>query len=122
MRAIKSTLLISILCLTACSHQQAFLITAQSLEAAGDQFMVVHDYMEESVKEGKINPADYTKWKTFGMKFALAFPRAVDLYKIAMLTDDLALKEQAMAIILDLMPTLLKFAGDLGVTIQELKQ
>lgn len=122
MRVAKFLTLAVLISLTACSHSQAFLVTAQSVNAMGEQFVIVHDFMEEAEKNGLVEPKTYAEWRTFGIKFQAAFPVAVDLLKIAILADDLAMKEKAANVIIDMLPELLKFAELTGLTITELKQ
>lgn len=121
MRVGKLATVIALLSLVGCTHQHAFLITAQSMTAAADQFIVVHDYMEEAAKAGTVEPKTYQAWRNFGLKFQAAFPLALDLFKVAVLADDMVMKEKAADIIIALMPDLLKFAEDTGLVLTELK-
>lgn len=110
------------LCLLAnCTHTQALVITGNTLQAAGEQFLVVAAVMEELATEGKLTEEQYARWAEFGTKFQRVYPAAVHLWKVAVLNRDAALERQAEAILMTLLPELLMFAQELGVTLEVLK-
>lgn len=107
---------------SSCTTTQALLITTNSLNMVGEQFLAVHAAMEIAADNGKITPEQYGKWVEFGTKFQAAYPAARQLWKIAVLTGDAILEKQATEMLSTLIPELLKFADEMGVLIMELKQ
>lgn len=121
MRAVKGCVAVLLL-LCACSHQQAFIITGQSIDTLGEQFVVVAEYMNTAVESGTVSEAQYAKWAVFGKKFQAAFPAAVQLFKIALLTEDAAMREKSIDMIALMIPELLQFAKDAGLVLEELNK
>lgn len=121
MRALSSSLVVIAL-LSSCAHTSGLLITGHSLNMVGEQFVVVASYMDEAVKQDQVTHDQYQKWAEFGTKFQAAYPAAVHLYKVAVITNDKILEQKAIDALNALIPELLRFAAEVGVTIEALQQ
>lgn len=111
----------ALLAVTACAHTGGFVVSGYSLNSVGDQFVVVAAYMNEAVKSGAVSHEQYNKFAEFGAKFQAAYPAAVHLWKIAVLANDKILEQRAIDAIMALVPELLSFAQEVGLTLEELK-
>lgn len=121
MRASLSSVVALALFASACSHTQAFVISGESLNNVGEQFLAVADYMDTAAKEGKVSEEQYKKWTDFGTKFINIYPAAAHLWKMATLLDDPKLKDQAIGMLMTLIPELLNIAQDFGLTLDVFK-
>ncbi len=119
----KSLVIVAFLAvLPACKTVQPFVVSGQVLNTLGQEFVHVAAEFEAGFASGKISSDAYGKFREFGMKFQAAYPAAVHLWQLSVLTNDKVLESQSLAIIADLMGPLADFAQEVNRTIKELQQ
>lgn len=97
--------------MSGCSHADRLLVSGHSINAVGEQFLIVAEFMTDAVKSDNIAEEDFGKWVAFGKKFQATYPSAVHIWQVARLAQDEKLERQAMLLISELIPELLKFAA-----------
>ena len=85
--------------LGSCTHDQALIVTGESLDALGQQFASTGAAMNEARAAGTISADTYAGWRTFGRKFQAAYPLACSLWRAADAAKDERLQVQAGAIV-----------------------
>lgn len=98
-----------------CTHDQALVVTGESLVALGTTFEATAAAMDAALDEHRITTAQYSKWRTFGLKFQQAYPLAAELWKVADDTKDQLLLTQAGAAVAQLGADLGQWAALVGV-------
>lgn len=122
MRAFSTKIVIlSLLSLMACSHAQAFIVSGESLNTVGQEFLGMADYMDAAAKDGKVTKEQYDKWAAFGLKFVNAFPAAVHLWRLSVMLDDSEMRAKSVEVIMLLIPELMQIAEDVGVSLEQFK-
>lgn len=101
--------------LQACAGDKALVITGESLVALGVTFEATAAAMDTALDEHRITPEQYSKWRTFGLKFQQAYPLAAELWKVADDTKDEKLLTQAGAAVAQLGADLAEWAALMGV-------
>lgn len=107
--------------LFACANQDALIISGNSLKMIGDGFVATSKAMDEAATEGKISAEQYFKWADFGTKFQNTYPAAVHLWKMSVMLNDKELQQKSAELLMVLIPELITFAQEIGVTIMVLK-
>jgi acyl transferase domain-containing protein len=110
---------VPILILAACSHVQVLSVTGDSIYEMGQQFLDTKAQFDEALDAGLITKAQYAEFKVFGMKFIQSYPAAAQLYHIAIMADDLAMKDNALQVIIALSADLTKFATQIAGIVKE---
>jgi hypothetical protein len=90
-----------------CSTVSPFVVSGESLDAAGRSFEATNSVMETAVRQGAISVDQYKTWRGFGMGFQLAFPAARQAWESARKANDVAGEHDAEALIRSLV-------GELG--------
>lgn len=85
--------------LSACTHDQALIVTGESLDALGQQFAELGPAMNEARQAGTISADTYAGWRAFGRKFQATYPLACNLWRAADAAKDDRLQVQAGAIV-----------------------
>lgn len=85
--------------LASCTHEQAIVVTGESLDALGRQFVATNDAMTKARLAGAVTADGYAQWRTFGRKFQAAYPLALDLWRAADASGDERLQAQAAAML-----------------------
>lgn len=92
-----------------------FVVTGESLDAAGKAFVVVGQSYNRELDAKRITPEQYAQWAQFARKFQAAYPSSVQLWKSAVAMNDAALTKQTDAIIVSLVTELTRLATVVGV-------
>lgn len=107
--------------LSGCAHVLAFDITGNAVDALGEQFVQVSDEFNAALDSGAINTAQYAQFAAFGSKFQAAYPAAVQLWHIAVFTNDDLMQANAIQALTNLAGPLTQFALDVEQAVQLLK-
>ena len=110
-------LLIIGLVLVACASQTGFVITAESLNSIGQQFVAVGTAYNQALDAKKITVEDYRAWAEFAKKFKTSYPIAVEGWKSGVKINDAALQKSSVALISSLVGELGKFALTVGMQV-----
>lgn len=114
MKALKGILAIGvIMALVSCKTVDPFVMSGQVLNSVGEQFISVATAMEEAHEAGVLPEEKYQVWVQFATKFKAAFPAAVRLWNIGVVTNDDLMANQATKLIGDLAAPLAQFAADI---------
>jgi hypothetical protein len=114
-------LLLSSLLFLGCANTTGYIITGRSLNTVGEAFVEVAEAYNKGALQGTISEAQYEKWAEFGAKFQATYPAAVQLWKVSVLANDLALRNDTDKVLASLITELISFATQVGVTVQVLK-
>lgn len=117
----KTLACLSSLLLLACSHTDALIISGHSLNVIGEGFVETAEAMNKAALKGDISSDKYFKWAEFGTKFQATYPAAVHLWRMSVILSDKELQEKSAQLLMVLIPELLQFAQEIGVTIMVLK-
>lgn len=104
-----------------CANTTGFLITGRSLNTLGESFVEVAEAMDKGALQGAISAEQYEKWAEFGAKFQATYPAAVQLWRVSVIANDVALKNNVESTLALLIAELVQFATQVGVTVQVLK-
>jgi hypothetical protein len=92
-----------------CASVTPFVITGESINSAGKDFVICADLMDHALDSKLVTPEQYNEWKAFGIKFKLSYPIAVQLWESARNSNDVVLEQRALAILVTLAAELAKF-------------
>ena len=95
MRRLLIPVLLLVLLLPACASSKGFIVSGETLDATGRQFVAVGNLYNRLLDGGHISADQYRPWAKFATKFKVAYPRAVDLWKDAIKFNDLMLAKQS---------------------------
>lgn len=98
---------VALLALVACTHQQAYVATGESIDALGKTFLVTGHALDDAYTAHQVTEAQYDKWRAFVKYFKPTYDVAADRFLHA---DDTA-AEHAAAIIAALSAELAEFAA-----------
>lgn len=85
--------------LPACSAAKAVIITGESADAVGQQFILASNAMQSAQKEGRCSKEEFLVWAEFSTRFDLFFGRGVDALKAARaIKDDVAANDIGAAV------------------------
>lgn len=85
--------------LSGCTATKAFVVTGESLEAVGQQFIIASDAMQKAQKEGRVSKEEFLQWAEFSARFDTFYSRGVDALKAARaIKDDVAAMDLEAAI------------------------
>lgn len=72
----------------ACSSVKPFVISGESLDAIGKQFVTVGNLYNSMLSTQQITPEQYRPWATFAKKFQQTYPSSVAAWKKARIAND----------------------------------
>ena len=111
-------LLIVVLVLAAaCASSTGFIVSGESLDAAGRAFVAVGQAYNQALDAKTITTNQYKTWADFAIKFKQAYPSAVQLWKSGVVVNDAALQKNSTAIITSLVSELAKLGTVVGVQV-----
>jgi hypothetical protein len=92
-------LALSVLLFSSCTASQAYVITGESADVLGKQFVAASNAMQAGLAEKKVTPEQFKQWAAFSAKFDGFYGRAVDAWKAAQaIGDSLAVRDIEAAI------------------------
>jgi hypothetical protein len=103
--------------MAACASQSGFVVTAESLNSLGNQFVAVGEAYNKALDAKKITPEEYRAWADFAKKFKTSYPIAVEGWKSGVKVNDAALQKSSVALISSLVGELGKFALTVGMQV-----
>lgn len=104
------------LAVAGCKTVDPFVVTAESLDQVGAQFVTTADLFNAAHDQHLIDDAGYGKWRTFGLHFQDAYPLAVQLWKSTQRVTNKILEGQ----ISEILQTLILELGAFAVQVQTL--
>jgi len=110
-------LLLALTLLLGCATQSGFVVTGESLDSIGNQFVAVGNAYNAALDTKKITPEQYREWATFAKQFKTAYPIAVEGWKSGVKVNDAALQKSSLALISGLVGELGKFAVTVGMQV-----
>ena len=110
MRASKFAVSALLLLCVSCKTLEPFVVSGKALNEVGVQFVAVAEAMEKLHNDGFVSDVDFAKFRMFGLKFQQSYPAAVQLWRIAVLTNDRLLEGQVSQLIVDLINQLQEFS------------
>lgn len=110
-------ILVLIVLLTACASSTGFIVTGESLDAAGKSFVAVGQAYNKALDAKTITVDQYRDWATFAKKFQMAYPGAVQLWKSSITVNDAALQKQSGAIVTALVGELARLGTVVGIQV-----
>src|SRR5687768_817677 len=96
-------------CAAPFTREKQLLITGETLEGAGAQFVQVGKMFNTAYNAGQVTPEQYRQWAAFATYFQRAYPQAVDTWKAVAKTGDVASQTKLETIIRDLLAGLSTF-------------
>lgn len=102
---------------TACASQTGFIVTAESLDSLGKQFVAVGEAYNKALDAKKITVEEYRAWADFAKKFKTSYPIAVEGWKSGVRINDAALQKSSVALISGLVGELGRFAITVGMQV-----
>ncbi len=100
---------------SSCAGDKALLITGESLDAVGQQFIETGAAMNAALEAKVITPPTYARWAVFARKFKQSFPLARHLWEAAADARDEKLQAQATAVVAQMVLDLGGYAALVGV-------
>ena len=107
-------LLVALL-LAACATSTGFIVSGESLDAAGKAFVTIGQSYNRELDAKRITPEQYRDWAVFAKKFQTSYGPAVQLWKSAVAVNDVALTKQTDAIIVSLVSELTRLGTVVGI-------
>lgn len=101
----------SLILLTSCKTLDPYIVSGESLSILADTFVDTAKVMDKGFEDGVIDVATYATWASFGVKFQMAYPLAIRLWKLAVDTQDKKLLDQSTRILTDLTLELATFSN-----------
>lgn len=71
-----------------CTASQAFVVTGDSINVAGQTFVATSKAMRLGLEQGAVSREDFAKWVEFSDKFAAVYGPTVEAYKAAVRVKD----------------------------------
>lgn len=105
--------LVAAVALSSCAHRQALIVTGDTLESLGDQFLATAALFNAALEKEDITREQYDTFKEFALKFKVVYPAAVHLWELAVISNDALLQQRVLAMIGDLVEPLAKFSADI---------
>lgn len=85
--------------LSGCTATKAFVVTGESIDQVGRQFVIASDAMQLAQKEGRVSKEEFLAWAEFSARFEVFYSRGVDALKAARaIGDDVAARDLEAAI------------------------
>lgn len=112
-----AAVLLTALVLTACSSITPFVVSGESLDAAGKAFVQVGQTYNRELDAKRVTPEQYRDWAQFARKFQQVYPSAVQLWKSSITVNDAALQKQSSAIVTALVTELSRLGAVVGVQV-----
>lgn len=109
MTAARFHLAVVLLAFIACAKDQPLIVSGEAMVQLAHQFRSTAELMERSLDSGAITKEQYKKWVTFGKKFQVMYPLAVDMWKLARLHGDKDMEEQMLLKVNELYIDLITF-------------
>jgi hypothetical protein len=103
--------------LTACASSTGFIVSGESLDAAGRSFVAVGQAYNAGLDAKTVTVEQYRAWATFARKFQQAYPPAVQLWKSSVAVNDAALQKDSAALIASLVTELATLGTAIGVQV-----
>jgi len=103
--------------LTACTSVGGFVITGETLDAAGKAFVQVGQTYNRELDAKRITVDQYRDWAVFARKFQQAYPSSVQLWKSSVAVNDAALTKKTNEIITSLVTELSRLGAVVGVQV-----
>lgn len=109
--------LILIVLVAACASSTGFIVSGETLDAAGKAFVATGQAYNRGLDAKTVTVEQYRAWANFGRKFQQSYPAAVSLWKSSVAVNDAALTKQSSQIITALVTELASFATVVGVQV-----
>jgi hypothetical protein len=103
--------------LSACATSTGFIVSGESLDAAGKSFVAVGQAYNRALDAKTITPEQYRTWAGFARKFQTAYPAAVQAWKSSVAVNDAALQKNAAAMVTALVSELVRLGTVVGVQV-----
>ena len=104
-------LLVPLLLIGCASGTKALIVSGESLDATGKQFVQVAALYSDLLDKGMVTAEQYRRWRIFGQHFQFAYPKAVQLWRDARAANDVAAEKRAAALVQSLATDLAVFAA-----------
>lgn len=101
-----------------CSNAKPFVVSGETLDAVGKQFISVANLYNTLLDTKQVSPETYKKWAAFAVHFKVAYPVAVSTWKNARAANDQGLEKKNAELIQTLVKQLSEF-GELAFKIQQ---
>lgn len=98
----------------------AFIVSGQTVAAAGQVFLTVAAAYDAALKAGSITPAQYTAWKAVGQKIQAAYGPAATSWDAAVKVNDATKITDAKAKIAAILAELATWGTTVGVDVYTL--
>lgn len=113
-RSIAFTLVLVVL-LAACATSTTFIVSGESLDAAGKAFVTVGNAYNKGLDAKTVTVEQYKAWAAFATKFKAGYPASVQLWKSAIAVNDTALTKKADAVIVSLVSEMAQLGTVVGI-------
>jgi hypothetical protein len=108
-----------LLLLAACASSTGFIVSGESLDAAGKSFVAVGQAYNKALDAKTVTPEQYRQWANFAKKFQSAYPPAVQLWKSSVAVNDAALQKNSATLIATLVGELVSLGQVVGVQVMK---
>lgn len=101
--------------LSSCTVAKAVVITGESMDAAGQQFVIASNGFQRAQVSGGVSSEQFLKWAEFSSRFRATYNKSVDSLKAARaIGDDVAARDLEAAI----GRILVELAGHYGLLVE----
>ena len=107
------TLIMGVLVFGGCSVNRGLIVTGESLQVVGNQFVAIAGAYKQGCDVAKsIPPSQCLKFKEFGIYFQKVYPLTVQLWETARVANDASLQGKASDVIQSLSTNLSAIAAE----------
>lgn len=96
--------------LSSCAGPRGYVASGEALAAIGQQFVQTGHLYDTLLEKKLITPEQYRPWAAFAKEFQWSYPKAVEMWRLAVRSEDAAAAGKLEEVVLALKNQLLTFA------------